>query len=67
MLAVHSVSRPGPFQEYFRRRTAAGKHKMASLLAVGCELLATTEAILKSGQPYDPTYPRPCLSSPAAA
>jgi transposase len=56
MLAVHSVRRPDPFQDYFRRRTAAGKRKMDSLVAVGRTLLAATSAILKTGRPYDPAY-----------
>jgi transposase len=67
MLAVHSVSRPGPYQDYFRRRTAAGKNKMDSLVAVGRKLLATTYAILKSGRPYDPAYRSPGHTTVAAA
>ena len=29
MLAIHSVSQPGPFQDYFQQRTRAGKNKDA--------------------------------------
>ncbi len=54
MLAVGVVSRPGPLRDYFEGRTAAGKNKMDSLVAVGRKLLTTIYAILKSGTPYDP-------------
>ena len=53
MLAIHIISRPGPYQDYFLRRTAAGKHKMDSVVAVGRKLLTTIYAILKTGRPYD--------------
>ena len=53
MLAIHVISRPGPYQDYFLRRTAAGKQKMDSVVAVGRKLLTTIYAILKTGRPYD--------------
>src|SRR5215472_1958851 len=56
MLAVGAVRYPGPSQEYFLQRTAAGKNKMDSLAAVGRKLLTTMYAILKTGYPYDPSY-----------
>jgi transposase len=56
MLAIHVISRPGPYQDYFRRRTALGKRKMDSVVAVGRKLLTTIYAILKTGRPYDPTW-----------
>lgn len=56
MLAIHVISRPGPYQEYFQRRTAIGKRKMDSIVAVGRKLLTTIYAILKTGRPYDPTF-----------
>jgi transposase len=56
MLAVGAVRYPGPYQEYFLQRTAAGKNKMDSLVAVGRKLLTTMYAILKTGHPYDPGY-----------
>ena len=55
-MAVHAVSRPGPFRDYFLRRTAAGKQKMDSLVAVGRKLLTTLYAILKTGRPDDPAF-----------
>ena len=57
MLAVGAVSHPGPYRDYFDRRTVAGKNKMDALVAIGRKLLTTTYAILKSGRPYDPAYP----------
>jgi transposase len=56
MLAIPVISRPGPYQDYFARRTAAGKHKMDSVVAVGRKLLSTIYAILKTGLSYDPAY-----------
>ena len=57
LLAVGAVRHPGPYRDYFDRRTAAGKNKMDSLVAVGRKLLTTIYAILKTGRPYDPAYP----------
>lgn len=56
MLAIHVISRPGPYQDYFLRRTAAGKQKMDSVVAVGRKLLVTIYTILKSGRRYDPAF-----------
>jgi len=56
MLAIHAISRPGPYQDYFQQRTKAGKKKMDSVVAVGRKLLTTVYAILKTGRPYDPTF-----------
>ena len=56
MLAIQVISRPGPYQDYFRRRTALGKRKMDSVVAVGRKLLTTIYAILKTHRPYDPTW-----------
>ena len=67
MLAVHAISRSGPFQEYFHRRTAAGKNKMASLVAVGRKLLTILYAILKTGRPYDPAFRPAGVPLPLAA
>jgi transposase len=59
MLAVGAISRPGPYRDYFLRRTAAGKNKMHSLVAIGRKLLTTIYAILKTGRPFDPAYRHP--------
>jgi transposase len=68
MLAVGVVSRPGPFRDYFAERTAQGKNKMDSLVAVGRKLLTTIYAILKTGEPYDPEYAaRPRLAGARGA
>ena len=56
MLAVRSVRHPGPYRAYFDGRTAVGKNKMHSLVAIGRKLLATIYAILKTGRPYDRAY-----------
>ncbi|MGN6675164.1 MAG: transposase [Thermomicrobiales bacterium] len=57
LLAVGAVRHPGPYRDYFDRRTAASKNKMDSLVAVGRKLLTTSYAILKSGHPSDSAYP----------
>jgi transposase len=56
MLAVGIVRHPGPYHDYFVGRTAAGKNKMDSLIAVGRKLLTTIYAIVKTGRAYDPAY-----------
>jgi transposase len=56
MLAIHSVSQPGPFHDYFQQRTRAGKNKMHSLVAVGRKLLTIIYAILTTGRAYDPAF-----------
>ena len=63
MLAIQSVSAHGrpAYRAYFARRTAAGKNKMDTLVALGRKLLTTIYAILKTGRPYDPAYRPACL------
>lgn len=56
LLAIGSVRHPGPYREYFDRRTAIGKNNMDTLVAIGRKLLTTIYAILKTGRPYDPAY-----------
>jgi transposase len=45
MLAIHVISQPGPFRDYFQQRTRAGKNKMHSLVAVGRKLLTIIYAV----------------------
>jgi len=56
MLAVSAVRYPGLYRTYLDRRTADGKNKMHSLVAIGRKLLSTVYAILKTGRPFDPAY-----------
>jgi transposase len=56
MLAVTAVRYPGVYRTYLDRRTADGKNKMHSLVAIGRKLLSTIYAILKTGRPFDPAY-----------
>ena len=67
LLAVGAVSHPGPYRDYFDRRTVAGKNKMDTLVAIGRKLLTTIYAILKSGRPYDPAYRSAARALPATA
>lgn len=54
MLSILAVRTVPAYQDYFQRRTASGKKKMHTLVAVGRKLLSTFYAILKTGRPYDP-------------
>jgi transposase len=56
MLAVGAVRHAGPYRDYFLGRTAAGKNKMDTLVAIGRKLLTTNYAILKTGRVFDPGY-----------
>ena len=56
MLAVTAVRYPGIYRTYLDRRTAQGNNTMHSLVAIGCKLLSTVYAILKTGRPFDPAY-----------
>jgi transposase len=60
MRAIFAVGRPSPDRAYVERRTAAGKRKMHTLVAIGRKLLATVYAILESGQPLDPAHRAVC-------
>ena len=59
MLSVVAVRTVPRYRRYFEQRTAAGKNKMDSLVAVGRKLLSVVYAILKTGKPYDPDYSPP--------
>lgn len=62
MLAILAVSTVPPFRDYFQRRTAAGKKKMHTLVAVGRKILSIIYAVLKTGIPYNPEREVPrCL------
>jgi transposase len=54
MLAIQAVRSVPAYREYFQQRTAAGKKKMHSIVAVGRKLLSVIYAILKTGRPYQP-------------
>ncbi len=55
LLAVGSVNSVPEYKAYFQRRTAAGKKKMDSIVALGRKILSAIYAILKRGRPYDLT------------
>lgn len=52
MLAIQAVRSVPAYKEYFQQRTAAGKKKMHSIVAVGRKLLSVIYAVLKTGKPY---------------
>ena len=54
MLAIRAVQAVPVYREYFQRRTAAGKKKMHTIVAIGRKLLSVIYAALKTGQPYNP-------------
>ena len=55
LLAVGSVRSVPEYKAYFQRRTAAGKKKMNSIVAVGRKILSAIYAILKKGCSQDLT------------
>lgn len=54
MLAILAVNVVPAYRDYFQRRTAAGKKKMHTIVAVGRKLLSVIYAVLKTGRPYNP-------------
>jgi len=59
MLAILAINVVPSYRNYFQRRTAAGKKKMHTIVAVGRKLLSVIYAILKTGIPYDPNQEVP--------
>jgi transposase len=65
MLAILAVKTVSPFKDYFQRRTAAGKKKMHSIVAVARKILSIIYAVLKTGNPYNPLQEVPSNLAPA--
>ena len=59
MLSIQAIKSVPAYRDYFQQRTAAGKKKMHSIVAVGRKLLSVFYAILKTGRPYDPLQQMP--------
>jgi transposase len=66
MLAIMAVKTVPVYRDYMQRRTAAGKKKMHTIVAVGRKLLSVIYAVLKTGRPYTlkrgAFLSRPCRS-----
>jgi transposase len=54
LLAIMAVKTVPAYRAYMQRRTAAGKKKMHTVVAVGRKLLSFIYALLKTGTPYSP-------------
>ncbi len=65
ILAVLAVKTVPAYRDYMRRRTAAGKKKMHTIVAVGRKLLSVIYAVLKTGRPYSPEQEVPSTLAPA--
>ena len=52
MLAIMAVNTVPAYHDYLQRRTAAGKKKMHTIVAVGRKILSVIYAVLKTGRPY---------------
>jgi len=52
MLAITASKTVPVYHDYFMKRTAAGKKKMHTIVAIGRKLLSVIYAILKSRKPY---------------
>ena len=69
MVAIMAVNNVPEYHEYLQRRTAAGKKKMHTIVAVGRKILSVFYAVLKTGRPYTSeggvshTDPCPVLTS----
>jgi len=65
MLAVLAVKTVPAYRDYLQRRTAAGKKKMHSIVAVGRKLLSVIYAVLKTRRPYTLNQEVPRTLAPA--
>lgn len=65
MLAILAVKIVPAYRDYMRRRTAVGKKKMHTIVAVGRKLLSVIYAVLKTGRPYTPQQEVPRVLAPA--
>ena len=54
LLAIIAVKTVPAYRDYMQRRTAAGKKKMHTIVAVARKLLSFIYALLKTGIPYSP-------------
>jgi len=69
MLAIMAVNTIPAYHDYLQRRTAAGKKKMHTIVAIGRKILSVIYAVLKTGRPYTSaggashTDPCPVLTS----
>jgi transposase len=54
LLAIMAVNTVPAYRDYMQQRTAAGKKKMHTLVAVGRKLLSFIYSLLKTGRPYNP-------------
>ena len=69
MLAIMAIKTVPAYRDYMQRRTAAGKKKMHTIVAVGRKILSVIYAVLKTGRPYTPeggashSSPCPALTS----
>ena len=65
LLAIMAVNTVPAYRDYMLQRTAAGKKKMHTIVAVGRKLLSVIYAVLKTGRPYSPEQEVPCTLAPA--
>lgn len=60
MPAVVAYSRCAVFAPFVRRLKAAGKPPKVIIVALMRKLIAVAQAILKSGQPFNPAFHQTC-------
>jgi len=56
LASMNSMKKAGPFQKYFQRKKAEGKHGDLILNNIANKILRLSCAVVKSGHPYDPEY-----------
>jgi len=64
MLSIHALATVPTFTEYFNKRTANGKKKLHTIVAIGRKLLSIIYAILKTGSPYKTRMQESCSLTP---
>ena len=56
LAALKAIQLKGKFKDYYGRKVAEGKNKMAVLNAVRNKIIHTVFALVKHGQKYDESY-----------
>jgi transposase len=56
MAALTASRLPGPLGQFYQRLRAAGKLTKVALVALARKLLTVANAVVRSGQPYDPNH-----------
>ena len=64
LMALSSVLHPGPLQDYYKRRRAAGLHHTSAVTALALKLCRITWRVMTDQRDYSPEPPTSKASSP---